>query len=77
MLFFFFFKLYIKKYNFSYLQNIYIQINNIDNMVKKVKILLDEDVVNRLIKLKRVGVTYSDIIKKLLNEAGNDENKDN
>ena len=32
----------------------------------KVKIQLDKDVVNELIKLKQVGDTYSDVVKRLL-----------
>ena len=32
----------------------------------KVKVELDKDIVNKLIKLKQVGDTYSDVIKKLL-----------
>ena len=38
---------------------------NKDNM-DKVKVQLDKDVVNALIKLKEVGDTYSDVIRKLL-----------
>jgi len=32
----------------------------------KVKVQLSKDVVNALIKLKEVGDTYSDVIRKLL-----------
>ncbi len=32
----------------------------------KIKIQLERDVVNRLIKMKEVGDTYSDVIKKLI-----------
>lgn len=32
----------------------------------KVKVQLEKDVVNALIKLKEVGDTYSDVIRKLL-----------
>lgn len=32
----------------------------------RVKVELDKDIVNELIKMKKVGDTYSDIIKKLL-----------
>ena len=34
----------------------------------KVKIQLDKDIVNNLIKLKQVGDTYSDVIRKLLKQ---------
>ena len=34
--------------------------------MKKVKVELDKDLVNELIKLKEVGLTYSDVIRKLL-----------
>jgi predicted CopG family antitoxin len=37
---------------------------------KKVKIELDVDVVNELIKMKKVGDTYSDIIRRLLKKGG-------
>lgn len=39
-----------------------------DNMGKmdKVKIQLDKDIVNELIKLKEVGDTYSDVLRKIL-----------
>jgi len=36
-----------------------------DNM-DKIKVQLDKDVVNSLIKLKEVGDTYSDVVRKLL-----------
>ena len=32
----------------------------------KVKVQLDRDIVNELIKLKKVGDTYSDIVRRLL-----------
>lgn len=32
----------------------------------KIKVQLDKDIVNALIKLKEVGDTYSDVIRKLL-----------
>jgi len=32
----------------------------------KVKIQLDRDVVNELIKMKEVGDTYSDVIRRLI-----------
>jgi len=35
----------------------------------KIKVELDRDIVNELIKLKQVGDTYSDVIKKLLKNA--------
>ena len=38
---------------------------NIDNM-DKIKVQLDKDVVNELIKMKEVGDTYSDVIRRLL-----------
>ncbi len=42
--------------------------DNMDNMGKmdKVKIQLDKDIVNELIKLKEVGDTYSDVLRKIL-----------
>ena len=43
--------------------NIYIIL--LDKM-NKVKVELDEDIVNQLIKRKKVGDTYSDIIRELL-----------
>jgi len=46
-------------YNFN-------QISNMD----KVKVQLDKDVVNELIKLKRVGDSYSDVIRRLLEKRG-------
>lgn len=39
-----------------------IHIYNMD----KVKVQLDKDIVNKLIKLKQVGDTYSDVIRRLL-----------
>lgn len=35
--------------------------------IEKVKIDVEREVVNELIKLKKVGDSYSDIIKRLLN----------
>jgi predicted CopG family antitoxin len=32
----------------------------------KVKVLLEKDVVNEMIKLKEVGDTYSDVVRRLL-----------
>ena len=32
----------------------------------KVKVQLDKDVVNELIKMKEVGNTYSDVVRKLI-----------
>lgn len=40
-------------------------IDNVDNM-DKTKIQLDKDIVNELIKLKEIGDTYSDVIRRLL-----------
>jgi len=40
-------------------------IDNVDIM-DKVKVQLDKDIVNALIKLKQVGDTYSDVIRRLL-----------
>jgi predicted CopG family antitoxin len=39
-----------------------------DNMdiMRKVKVQLDEDVVNSLIQLKKIGDTYSDVVRGLL-----------
>lgn len=34
--------------------------------IRKVKIELEEDVVNMLIKLKNFGDTYSDVVRKIL-----------
>lgn len=36
----------------------------------KVKVQLDKDIVNSLIKLKVVGDTYSDVIRNLLKKNG-------
>ena len=36
--------------------------------ISKVKVQLEKDLVNELIKLKKVGDTYSDVIRRLLNE---------
>lgn len=36
----------------------------------KVKVELDRDLLNELIKLKRVGDTYSDAIRRLLEGCG-------
>lgn len=41
------------------------RLDNIDNM-DKVKIQLDKDIVNKLLKLKEVGDTYSDVVRRLL-----------
>ena len=38
--------------------------------VKKVKVQLDEDVVNGLLRLKKVGDTYSDVVRRLLRKEG-------
>lgn len=37
----------------------------------KIKVQLDKDVANALIKLKEVGDTYSDVIRRLLKDAKN------
>ncbi len=39
--------------------------DNVDKM-DKVKIQLDKDIVNELIRMKQVGDTYSDILRKLI-----------
>jgi len=46
-------------------------LDNTDNMAKKdkVKVELDRDIVNELIKRKKVGNTYSDIIRGLLKHS--------
>jgi len=44
------------------------QIDNVGSM-DKVKVQLDKDIVNSLIKLKQVGDTYSDVIRGLLKNA--------
>ena len=46
-------------------ESVIYKLDNIDNM-DKVKVQLDKDIVNELIKLKEVGDTYSDIIRRLL-----------
>ena len=43
------------------------KINKIDNE-DKVKVELDRDIANQLIQLKKVGDSYSDIIRRLLDE---------
>ena len=35
----------------------------------KAKIELDRDIVNELIKLKKVGDTYSDVVRRLLKKC--------
>ncbi len=35
----------------------------------KVKVQLDKDVANQLIKMKEVGDTYSDVLRRLLKNA--------
>lgn len=37
----------------------------------KVKIQLDKDIVTSLIRLKEVGDTYSDVVRRLLKDAEN------
>jgi len=39
--------------------------DNIDKM-DKVKIQLDKDIVNELIKMKQVGDTYSDVLRRII-----------
>ena len=48
-----------------------------DNMAMKivVNVKLEESVVNRLIKRKKVGQSYSDIVSELLNIAEKEESK--
>jgi hypothetical protein len=48
--------------------NPFVQQDNMDKKanVKKVKVQLDEDVLNGLLKLKEVGDTYSDVVRRLL-----------
>ena len=41
------------------------KMDNIDKM-DKVKVQLDKDVVNELIKMKEVGDSYSDVLKRLI-----------
>jgi len=48
--------------------------DNSDKM-DKVKVQLEKDVVTSLIRMKNVGDTYSDVVRRLLN-ATNTENKD-
>jgi predicted CopG family antitoxin len=36
----------------------------------KTKVELEKDILNQLIKLKEVGDTYSDVIRRLLNGRG-------
>jgi len=38
------------------------------NNKDKIKVELERDIVNKLIKLKKVGDTYSDVIRRLLKE---------
>ena len=40
-----------------------------DNMNSKVKVQLERDVLNSLIKLKEVGDTYSDVVRGLVKKA--------
>ncbi len=35
----------------------------------KVKVQLDKDIVNELIKMKEVGDTYSDVIRRLIEKC--------
>jgi len=41
------------------------KMDNIDKM-DKVKVQLDKDIVNELIKKKKVGDTYSNVLRRLL-----------
>lgn len=41
----------------------------------KIKLSMDKDVVNSLIKLKKVGDSYSDVVRKLLKECKNGKKK--
>ena len=42
--------------------------DNMDNIDKmdKVKVQLDKDIVNELIKMKQVGDTYSDVLRRII-----------
>lgn len=40
-------------------------------IMDKVKVQLDKDVVTALIRLKEVGSTYSDVVRRLLKDAKN------
>ena len=55
----------IKTFKYKYIYLIYC-----DNM-NKVKVELDEDVVNALIQRKKVGDTYTDVVRELLKGAEN------
>ena len=50
------------------MSNIYIVMDKMDNIDKmdKVKIQLDKDIVNELIKMKQVGDTYSDVLRRII-----------
>ena len=43
--------------------------------MNKTKVELDEEIVNELIQLKKVGDSYSDVLRRLLNMKDNDEGK--
>lgn len=45
-------------------------------MLDKVKVQLEKDVVTSLIRLKSVGDTYSDVVRRLLEHAAHAEDKD-
>jgi predicted CopG family antitoxin len=45
------------------------KMDNIDKM-DKVKIQLDKDIVNELIKMKQVGDTYSDVLRRIIKKMG-------
>ena len=41
------------------------------DIMDKIKVQIDKDVANELIKKKQVGDTYSDVIRRLLKNAEN------
>jgi len=41
------------------------------DIMDKIKVQIDRDVANELIKRKQVGDTYSDVIRRLLENAEN------
>lgn len=53
---------------FTFLKNFIYHIDNTDSM-DKVKVQLDKDIVTSLIRLKEVGDTYSDVVRRLLKIA--------
>jgi hypothetical protein len=48
------------------------QLDNMDKTPngKKVKVQFDEDVVNKLLRMKKVGDSYSDFVRRLLRKKG-------